>query len=41
MQVTRTDRALLAFSVLASAYVAFLVLAVQFYPGGPSGAQSQ
>ena len=26
MQVTRTDRAVLAFSVLASAYVAFLVL---------------
>ena len=26
MQVTRTDRAVLAFSVLASGYVAFLVL---------------
>ena len=26
MQVTRTDRAVLAFSVLASAYVAFLAL---------------
>lgn len=26
MQATRTDRALLVFSVLASAYVAFLVL---------------
>ena len=26
MQVTQTDRALLAFSVLAAAYVAFLVL---------------
>lgn len=26
MQVTRTDRAVLVFSVLASAYVAFLVL---------------
>ncbi len=26
MQVTQTDRAVLAFSVLASAYVAFLVL---------------